>query len=108
MGPLAEPIGDQLEPQSEMRHQNTRVDAVSPEFEEPRTATVNESVNAVDRFVNPFGLDFRIKFADAHSNPGDSPKPGDIDTVPVHPEDRPRDPNDDSKEHSNDDSGNDT
>ena len=73
--PLHEAIrSDQF---TEIQRQNTRNDAFTPSA----TFTPTNSSNA--HFVNPFGLDFRIKFTDAHSNPADSPKPGDVDAVHV-------------------------
>jgi len=74
--PLHQPLSsDQF---TGFQRQNTRNDAFSP------SAVITPQNSSNRQFVNPFpGVDFRIKFTDAHSNPADSPKPGDVDGVPI-------------------------
>merc|ERR550525_641794 len=70
-----------------VQRQNTRNDAVSPSHSAaltPNNSSYPQSQSFVGRQSHgqyPFGPEFRIKFTDAHSNPSDSPKPGDPDLV---------------------------
>merc|ERR1719410_393716 len=74
--PLHQPLSsDQF---TGFQRHNTRNDAFTP------SAAITPQNSSNRQFVNPFpGVDFRIKFTDAHSNPADSPKPGDVDAVNV-------------------------